>query len=149
MRLSSQHRANPETGHQCRSLSSAGTRPKLRDPPGHRHPMTWCLARCSYQSQTTGLAYTNCNAYRGVTDLKCLNMFMSNTSEGAASNRSPCTRAPLPPVNAQRSQAPAPMCAPRAGPIQALWERGVGQLLLISLGSGGVSGDVAGACPLF
>lgn len=112
MQLSSRHRANPDAGHQCRSLSSAGTRPKLRDPPAET---SHDLERCSYQSQTTGLACTNRNAYRGVTDLKCLNMFTSITSEGVASNHSPCTRTPLPPVNAQRSQAPAPMCAAQSG----------------------------------
>lgn len=86
-------------------------RPKLQDPPGHRHPMTQCLEGCSYQSQT-GLAYRNCYTNRGVTDLKCLNMFVSVASDRMASNRSPCTHSQ---VNALRSQAPAPACAAHSG----------------------------------
>lgn len=51
------------------------------------------LERCSYQSQTIGLAYRNC--YKGVTDVKFLNMFMPVASDGMASKGMALAHIPL------------------------------------------------------
>lgn len=131
--LSSRHRTNPKAGHLCRSLGSAVMRPKLQDPPGHRHPMTQCMERCSYQSQRTRLACTNCYSYKGVPDLKCLNTFMSIVSDGLASNHSLCTCSP--PWLMPRGIGLLPWCVqPIGGPHSGS----------IGVRSGAASSDITG-----
>lgn len=113
LQLSNQPRANPKARHlhckQCRPLSSARTRPKLQDQPGHRCHRPWCLERCACHSHTLDLP-VGTDTYRGATDPKCLSVLLPIASDGG-----PVTAALVDThFNAQRGHCP-PEYSPKGG----------------------------------